>query len=256
MSAKQQIPIRDPPERLLGLQHPPVLSDALHDSTTADVEGPLFLTSLASRSGLARVFGGDPMSWYRMSAGWPVQRCENHRPHGNVTRALLADEHHQRLDGQKSTSPRPSATGAACEQNGRGDRERQVEVTYQVSKTRPAMSPPNTLPRPSAPMSVRGRSDLEDAVYEGRHPAVLLTRLAQDRDRAKHLKEVFAEVSGGFEIPSRARTPEFCTRLLAPPVNGRTPHKDRPGEDLDLCGKRDRWSITYDREAATSEQHT
>ncbi|MGZ3335294.1 MAG: hypothetical protein ACXWOV_08895, partial [Isosphaeraceae bacterium] len=31
----------------------------------------------------------------------------------------------------------------------------------------------------------------------------------------------------------------------APPVGGRTPHRDRLEKVLDLCGKRDRWSIAY-----------
>ena len=65
MSAKQQIPIRRSSERRLGLQHPPVLSDALHDSATADVEVPLFLRKFGVPFwALALVFGGDPMSCY------------------------------------------------------------------------------------------------------------------------------------------------------------------------------------------------
>ena len=37
---------------------------------TADVEGPLFLRKFGVPFwALARVFGGDPMSWYRMECG-------------------------------------------------------------------------------------------------------------------------------------------------------------------------------------------
>jgi hypothetical protein len=70
---------------------------------TEDVEGPLFLRKFGVPSwALARVFGGNAMSWYRREcalgrfsvAGTTVRQAE-------VPEHLLADEHHQALDGQK-----------------------------------------------------------------------------------------------------------------------------------------------------------
>src|SRR3954453_6854639 len=68
-----------------------------------DVEGPLFLRKFGVPYwALAHVFGGDPMSWYRREcalgrfsvAGTTVRRAD-------LPDHLLADEHHQPLDGQK-----------------------------------------------------------------------------------------------------------------------------------------------------------
>ena len=66
------------------------------------------------------------------------------------------------------------------------------------------------------------------------------------RDRAKHLKEVFAEVSRRVWDTYHVRPPEFCTtpaslrQWAAGHLTGIVLEKV-----LDLCGKRDRWSIAY-----------
>jgi hypothetical protein len=70
---------------------------------TDDVQGPLFLRKFAVPFwALARVFGRDPMYWYRIECGLgrfsiigtTVRRAD-------LPEHLLADEHHQTLDGQK-----------------------------------------------------------------------------------------------------------------------------------------------------------
>lgn len=70
----------------------------------ADVEGPLFLRTFGVPFwALARVFGRDPMYWYRLTcglgqssvAGTTIRRAE-------VPAHLLADEHHQTIDGEKA----------------------------------------------------------------------------------------------------------------------------------------------------------
>src|SRR5438874_4531537 len=70
---------------------------------TEDVEGPLFLRKFGVPFwALAHVFGDDPMFWYRLEcglgrfsvAGATVRRAE-------LPEHLLADEHHQTLDGEK-----------------------------------------------------------------------------------------------------------------------------------------------------------
>ena len=71
MSAKQQIPIR----RILlkddsAYSIRPSFLMPYMTARTADVEGPLFLRKFGVPFwALARVFGGDPMSWYRMECG-------------------------------------------------------------------------------------------------------------------------------------------------------------------------------------------
>jgi hypothetical protein len=70
---------------------------------TEDVEGPLFLRKFGVPYwALARVFGGDPMYWYRMESGlgrFSVVGTTVHQ--AELPDHLLADEHHQTLDGEK-----------------------------------------------------------------------------------------------------------------------------------------------------------
>ena len=104
MSVKQELPIR----RILlkdGTAYsvrPSFLMPYMTARTT-DVDGPLFLRKFGVPYGaLAHVFGADPMYWYRLECGLgrfslvgtTVRRAD-------VPAHLLADEHHQPLDGQK-----------------------------------------------------------------------------------------------------------------------------------------------------------
>src|SRR3954451_18054648 len=70
---------------------------------TEDVEGPLFLRKFGVPFwALARVFGGDPMYWYRLECGpgrFSVVGTTVHQ--AELPEHLLADEHHQSLDGKK-----------------------------------------------------------------------------------------------------------------------------------------------------------
>jgi hypothetical protein len=70
---------------------------------TQEVEGPLFLRKFGVPFwALARVFGNNPMFWYRLecelgrfsNVGTTVRRA-------GLPAHLVADEHHQPLDGQK-----------------------------------------------------------------------------------------------------------------------------------------------------------
>jgi hypothetical protein len=131
MSAKQQIPIR----RILlkddsAYSIRPSFLMPYMTAHTANVEGPLFLRKFGVPFwALARVFGGDPMSWYRMECG-----LGRFSVVGTTVRTatlpehLLADEHHQGLDGQKvyigHDRRQRVLPGSGT---GRGGRERQVE---------------------------------------------------------------------------------------------------------------------------------
>jgi hypothetical protein len=80
-----------------------------------DVEGPLFLRKFGVPFwALARVFGDDPMSWYRLECGlgrFSVAGATVRK--GELPGHLLADEHHRSSAGRRSTSPPPSVAGAA-----------------------------------------------------------------------------------------------------------------------------------------------
>jgi hypothetical protein len=108
---------------------------------TGDVEGPLFLRSFGVPFwAWARVFGGDPMSWYRLEVslgrnrlvGTTVRQAE-------LPEHLLADEHHQPRDGVKNYIATTVAEGcclgaALAESAGADDLQAAYEVFRQEAQ--------------------------------------------------------------------------------------------------------------------------
>jgi hypothetical protein len=80
----------------------------------ADVEGPLFLRTFGVPFwALARVFGNDPMFWYRLECGLGrFSIVGTTVRHAGLPEHLLADEHHQPLDGEKTYIA--TTVGAGC----------------------------------------------------------------------------------------------------------------------------------------------
>ena len=151
MSAKQQIPIR----RILlkddsAYSIRPSFLMPYMTARTADVEGPLFLRKFGVPFwALARVFGGDPMSWYRMECG-----LGRFSVVGTTVRTatlpehLLADEHHQGLDGQKvyiaTTVGNGCCLGAEPAEAAGSDK---LKVAYQVFKDEACDVSPKYVPK-------------------------------------------------------------------------------------------------------------
>ena len=134
---------------------------------------------------------------------------------------------------------------------GRGGRERQLKVAYQVSKTRPAMSPPYT-PKTVSTDSWKGTQAAWKMLLRRSSPAVLLARLAQDTRPSQTPKEVFAKSPGGFGIPITRPIAGVLHNAPALPVGGRTTHRDRPGEGRTV------WQpmvIAYRHPEVTAQQH-
>lgn len=71
---------------------------------TEDADAPLFLRSFGVPFwALARVFGKNPMFWYRIEVGFGRNSLVGTTiRHGSLPKHLLADEHHQPRDGVKS----------------------------------------------------------------------------------------------------------------------------------------------------------
>ena len=69
-----------------------------------DVEGPLFLRAFGVPFwAVARVFGKDPMYWYRLEVGLGRNSVVGTTVRkADLPEHLLADEHHQRRDGEKN----------------------------------------------------------------------------------------------------------------------------------------------------------
>ena len=182
------------------------------------------------------------MSWYRMECG-----LGRFSVVGTTVRTatlpehLLADEHHQGLDGQKvyiaTTVGNGCCLGAEPAEAAGSDK---LKVAYQVFKDEACDVSPKYAPKTVSTDGWKGTQAAWKMLFT--KVVILLCFLhgwLKIRDRAKHLKEVFAEVSGGFGIPIMRRPPEFCTtpaslrQWAAGHLTGIVLEKV-----LDLCGKR------------------
>jgi hypothetical protein len=218
---------------------------------TEDVEGPLFLRRFGVPYwALARVFGGDPMSWYRREcalgrfsvAGTTVRRAR-------LPDHLLADEHHQSLDGEKvyiaTTVGSGCVLGAEPAEAAGAD---ELEAAHGVFKDEARDLAPGYAPRTVSTDGWKGTRAAWKALFPR---AVLLLCFLHAwlkvRDRAKHLGELFAEVSrrtwGAYHAPDRRCFGQRLRRLrrwATDRLTGVVLEKV-----LDLCDKRDRWSLAY-----------
>jgi hypothetical protein len=251
-SAKQEVPIR----RI-------VLNDGVAYSVrpsflmpymtarVGDIEGPLFLRKFGVPFwALARVFGGDPMSWYRLECGLgrfsvvgtTVRKVE-------LPENLLADEHHQTLDGQKVYIATTVAGGCclgAEPADAAGTDE--LKTAYEVFKDEARDITPKYRPKTVSTDGWKGTQ----AAWKILFPKVVillcfLHSWLKIRDRAKHLKEVFAEVSRRvWEAYHAPDSRCFGQRLRS---LRQWAGKNLTGvvleNVLNLCGKRERWSKAY-----------
>ena len=181
-----------------------------------------------------------------MRAG-PVQRCGNHRPHGDVARALLADEHHQGLDGQKvyiaTTVGNGCCLGAEPAEAAGSDK---LKVAYQVFKDE-ACEVLQYAPKTVSTDGWKGTQAAWKMLFT-RSSSCCASCTAGSRSATgpNTLKRCLPKSPGGFGIPITCRPPEFCTtpcslrQWAAGHLTGIVLEKV-----LDLCGKGDRWSIAY-----------
>ena len=200
ISAQQQIPIRRirlKDDSAYSIR--PSFLMPYMTARTADVEGPLFLRQFGVPFwALARVFGGDPMSWYRMECG-----LGRFSVVGTTVRTatlpehLLADEHHQGLDGQKvyiaTTVGNGCCLGAEPAEAAGTD---EWKVAYQVFKDEACDVSPKYAPKTVSTDGWKGTQAAWKLLFT--KVVILLCFLhgwLKIRDRAKHLNEVFAEVS-------------------------------------------------------------
>src|SRR5271157_2882035 len=145
MSAKQQIPIR----RILlkddsAYSIRPSFLMPYMTARTADVEGPLFLRKFGVPFwALARVFGGDPMSWYRMECG-----LGRFSVVGTTVRTATLPEH---LGDWQEINYLDHARGDTNPTRQRGDRRRHALASASVPRWRVGL----VWPVFSVPVSMR-----------------------------------------------------------------------------------------------------
>lgn len=252
MSAKQGLPIRRIVTRdgIAYSVRPSFLMPYL-TARVEDVEGPLFLRKFGVPFwALAHVFGGDPMSWYRREcalgrfsvAGTTARKAE-------LPKHLLADEHHQSLDGEKvyiattvgsgcCLGAEPAATAGTDD----------LKAAYGVFKDEARDVAPKYAPRTVSTDGWKGTQ----AAWKALFPKVVillcfLHAWLKIRARAKHLKEVFVDVSRRVweadHAPDRRCFAQRLRRLrqwASGPLTGFV--LEAVG---DLCRKRAKFSVAY-----------
>ena len=165
------------------------------------------------------------MSWYRMECG-----LGRFSVVGTTVRTatlpehLLADEHHQGLDGQKvyiaTTVGNGCCLGAEPAEAAGSDK---LKVAYQVFKDEACDVSPKYAPKTVSTDGWKGTQAAWKMLFT--KVVILLCFLhgwLKIRDRAKHLKEVFAEVSrrvwDTYHAPDRR---SFAQRLRPRSASGR-----------------------------------
>lgn len=219
---------------------------------TDDVEAPMFFRKFGVPFwALARVFGRDPMYWYRMEiglgrpsiVGTTARRAE-------LPEHLLADEHHQTRDGEKTyiatTVGSGCVLGAALSEGvGTDDLEEAYGVFQQEAADVDPEYAPKTVNTDGWPAT--------QAAWKLLYPLVAILRCflhgwLKVRDRAKHLGELFRTISqkvwNAYHAPDRRSFSQRIAGLRAwasRHLSGVALEKV-----LDLCDKRDLWTMAYD----------
>jgi hypothetical protein len=216
-----------------------------------EAEGPLFLRKFGVPFwALARVFGHDPMFWYRLECGLgrfsivgtTVRRAE-------LPEHLLADEHHQSLDGNKLYIATTIGSGCCLGAEpalaaGTDD----LKAAYGTFKDEARDVAPRYAPKTVNTDGWKGTRAAWKALF--RRVVILQCFLhgwLKIRDRAKHLGELFAEVSrrvwDAYHAPDRrcfGQRLRSLRRWAAGHLSGVVLEKVE-----DLCDKRPRWSVAY-----------
>lgn len=219
--------------------------------TTDDAQGPLFLRAFGVPFwALARVFGKGPMYWYRLEvslgrhsiAGTTVRRAE-------LPAHLLADEHHQTRNGDKTyiatTVGAGCCLGAALAPTANAD---DLTAAYQVFRQEARDVRAGYRPQT---VSVDGWASTHQA-WQALFPLVVLLRCFLHgwlnlRSRGK-LSAAFAELSrrawGAFHAPDRRR---FAQRLrrLGEWARGQSLSAWLSEQVEKLCGRSKEYAVAY-----------
>jgi hypothetical protein len=219
---------------------------------TEEVEAPLFLRRFGVPFwALARVFGGDPMRWYRLEVGLGRNSLV-----GTTVRTvelpehLLADEHHTRRDGAKNyiatTVGGGCVLGAALSEGAGTD---DLKEAYGVFKTEA-----RDVDFTYAPKTVNTDGwHSTQAAWKVLFPLVAILRCflhawMKVRDRAKHLGDLYFEVSERVWDAYHASDRRSFSQRIRSLRSWASGHLTGIVLDktLDLCEKRDVWTIAYD----------
>jgi hypothetical protein len=186
-----------------------------------EADGPLFLRSFGVPFwALARVFGHNPMFWYRLEVGLGRHSIVGTTArHAALPEHLLADEHHQSRDGVKNyiatTVGAGCCLGVALAQTAGAD---DLQAAYGVFKEEAQNVQADYAP---ATVNTDGWAATRQA-WRALFPLVVILRCflhgwLSIRDRAKHLGELFRalgeKVWDAYHAPDRRRFAQRLRRL-------------------------------------------
>jgi hypothetical protein len=218
---------------------------------TSAVEDPLFLRKFGVPFwALARVFGHDAMFWYRLECG-----LGRFSVVGTTVRQadlpvhLLADEHHQSLDGQKVYIATTVAGGCVLgAEPAMASGTDELRAAYEVFKDEARDIAPRYVPQTVSTDGWKGTRAAWRELFP--NVALLLCFLhgwLKVRDRAKHLKGQFAEISRrvweAYHAPDRrsfAQRLRWLRKWASDDLTGIV--RDAV---VDLCRKREKFSVAY-----------
>ena len=191
------------------------------------------------------------MDWYRVECGLGrFSVVGTTVRHAELPEHLLADEHHQTLDGRKvyvaTTVGSGCILGAESATTAGTD---DFQAAYSVFQREAHDVTPKYAPRTVTTDGWKGTRAAWKLLFKG--VVILqcfLPAWLKIRDRSKHLKDQFAEASSrvweAYRAPDRRcfgqrlrRSRQWASGQLGRVVLEKV---------LDLCEKRDRWSIAYD----------
>jgi hypothetical protein len=217
----------------------------------ADVENALLLRKYGVPFWVvAHIFGSDPMFWYRLECGlgrFSVVGTTVRQ--AKMPKHLLADEHHQSLDGQKVYIATTGGGGCCLgAEPAAAAGTNELKVAYAVFKDEAQDVAPKYAPKTVNTDGWKGTQAAWKALFK---QVVILQCFLHGwlkiRDRAKHLKELFAEISRqvweAYHAPDRRRFGQRLRRLrewASGHLSGVVLEKV-----LDLCGKRARFAVAY-----------
>jgi hypothetical protein len=221
-------------------------------AATAAVEGPLFLRKFGVPFwALARVFGHDPMFWFRLECqlgrnsivGTTVRQAA-------IPEHLLADEHHQTCDGDKvyiaTTVGGGCCLGAAVAPSASTE---DLSAAYGVFRAEARNVEPEYTPQTVNTDGWKGTHNAWQTLF----PLVVLLRCflhgwLKIRDRGKNLKDQFFALStrvwDAYHAPDKRTMAQRLRRLAEwarQQVSGIVLQ-----EVEDLCRKKALWQKAYD----------
>jgi len=219
---------------------------------TKDVRDGLFFRKFGVPYwALAQVFGGNPTYWYRLEislgrndiVGTTVKTVP-------IPVDLLADEHHEKINGEKTYIATTVAEGVVlgAEVSPTASKE-DLQKAYGVFKAETQKVDPEYIPSTVNTDGWGGTIGAWAALFFG----VTLIRCflhawLKIRERSKNLKELFFEIGERvwevFHAPTRRMMSQRIRRLrdwAKKHLSGVVLEKV-----LDLCGKKAEWSLWYD----------